>query len=208
MSFLWSVDGSKESLEKVEKFEKSRKREVELSQSDEESEVNKTPKLEKKQGQKRPIERQDSDRSDQSEDLSKRSKISSNQRNEISSSLSSSLHKKRTANFDSDSDSESGKLAKPNKVAKSDLELTKNDNDVSEVDSSNSKLKFSADLSPKKILQSANLNSEESDSESEECEKVETKPKKNVILDAKALKEDQEKSEERGKKLLEAFDDE
>jgi len=31
--------------------------------------------------------------------------------------------------------------------------------------------------------------------------------KKDVITDAKALLADQEKSEERGKKLLEAFDD-
>merc|ERR1712083_1283130 len=89
MSFLWSV-------EKL--LEKSRKREISPDNSDTEIEVEKkTPKVEKK-GLKRPIE---SEKSDLSDDEVKRSKCS-NTRNEITSSLSSSVQKKkRSANFDS-----------------------------------------------------------------------------------------------------------
>ena len=75
--------------------------------------------------------------------------------------------------------------------------------------------KFSKVVSPKKNLKHVSLEKEAAgDSNSEDLDNLEEGEKtdkllvkKDVITDAKALLADQEKSEERGKKLLEAFDD-
>ena len=78
--------------------------------------------------------------------------------------------------------------------------------------------KFSKVVSPKKknlkhvsIEKEAGDSNSENSEESDNLEKEEKTDKllvkKDVITDAKALLADQEKSEERGKKLLEAFDE-
>merc|ERR1712129_106087 len=167
--------------------------------------------------------------SDQSEDEAKRTKCSSI-RNEISSSLSSSSQKKRTADsadFDSEDDGDEVDYA-PKKVLKSDETVKKTDETVEKTDEKADELmpvqkssttkskKFSKVVSPKKKnLKHVSIEKEAAgDSNSEESDNLEKGEKtdkllvkKDVITDAKALLADQEKSEERGKKLLEAFDD-
>merc|ERR1712008_422106 len=186
-----------------------------------------TPKTERK-NLKRPIA---SENSDQSEDEAKRTKCSSI-RNEISSSLSSSSQKKRTADsadFDSEDDGDEVDYA-PKKVLKSDETVKKTDETVEKTDEKAAELmpvqkssttkskKFSKVVSPKKknlkhvsIEKEAGDSNSENSEESDNLEKGEKTDKllvkKDVITDAKALLADQEKSEERGKKLLEAFDD-
>jgi len=179
-----------------------------------------TPKTEKK-NLKRPIA---SENSDQSEDEAKRTKCSSI-RNEISSSLSSSSQKKRTADsadFDSEDDGDEVDCA-PKKVLKSDETVKKTDETVEETDEKADELmpvqkssttkskKFSKVVSP---MKNVSIEKEAGDSNSEDLDNLEKGEetdkllvKKDVITDAKALLADQEKSEERGKKLLEAFDD-
>merc|ERR1712153_219538 len=113
-----------------------------------------TPKTERK-NLKRPIA---SENSDQSEDEAKRTKCSS-LRNEISSSLSSSSQKKKTADsadFDSEDDGDEVDYA-PKKVLKSDETVKKTDETVEKTDepmpvqkSSTTKSKFSKVVSPKK----------------------------------------------------------
>merc|ERR1712008_545626 len=188
-----------------------------------------TPKTEKK-NLKRPIA---SENSDQSEDEAKRTKCSSI-RNEISSSLSSSSQKKKrtadSADFDSEDDGDEVDYA-PKKVLKSDETVKKPDETVEKTDEKADELmpvqkssttkskKFSKVVSPKKKnLKHVSIEKEEAgDSNSENSEESDNLEKgektdkllvkKDVITDAKALLADQEKSEERGKKLLEAFDD-
>merc|ERR1712166_930180 len=182
-----------------------------------------TPKTERK-NLKRPIA---SENSDQSEDEAKRTKCSSI-RNEISSSLSSSSQKKRTADsadFDSEDDDDEVDYA-PKKVLKSDETVKKTDETVEETDEKADELmpvqkssttkskKFSKVVSPKKKnLKHVSIEKEAGDSNSENSESDNLEKgektdkllvKKDVITDAKALLADQEKSEERGKKLLEA----
>merc|ERR1711962_1339735 len=213
MSFLWSVENSSE---------KSRKREISPDNSDTEIEIEKkTPKVEKK-GLKRPIETENTDNSD---DEIKRSKNSSI-RNEIASSLSSSVQKKkRSADFDSDNSDDEVDSA-PKKVLKAETEVDSGKSTVEEENSvklttvesspkiASTKLKFSRQLSPQKIVQSLSREKEEEEKSMSKSETVSNLDeenkllvKKNVITDAKALLADQEKSGERGKKLLEAFDD-
>merc|ERR1711935_1327595 len=150
-------------------------------------------------------------------------------RNEISSSLSSSSQKKKrtadSADFDSEDDCDEVDCA-PKKVLKSDETVKKTDETVEETDekadelmpvqkSSTKSKKFSKVVSPKKNLKHVSIEKEAAgDSNSEESDNLEKGEKtdkllvkKDVITDAKALLADQEKSEERGKKLLEAFDD-
>merc|ERR1712223_1562741 len=202
ISFLWST---------VQTTEKSRKREKSPVNSDSEPEAveKKTPKVEKK-GQKRPIE---SENSGEIDDEIKRSKSSTSTRNEITSSLSSSVQKKRSANFDSDdSDSDVVDTA-PKKVLKSTTveEETENKAEIELIPTR--KLLFSKQLSPKKILKHISIEEDEEEKESSKLDNdidLDTNKllvKKDVFTDAKALLADQEKSEERGKKLLEAFDD-
>jgi len=213
MSFLWSVE---------KKSEKSRKREISPDNSDAESEVEKkTPKVEKK-GLKRPIE---SEKSDKSDDEAKRIKNSST-RNEITSSLSSSVQKKkRSANFDSDDEDDDQVDFAPKKVLKSETEIESEKPVKPEVEENSveliptverTKLKFSRQLSPQKILKNISLEEKEeqksTSSKSDNFSSLEDDQnklieKKDIITDAKALLADQEKTEERGKKLLEAFDD-
>merc|ERR1712088_296800 len=142
-----------------------------------------TPKTERK-NLKRPIA---SENSDQSEDEAKRTKCSSI-RNEISSSLSSSSQKKRTADsadFDSEDDGDEVDCA-PKKS------------------STTKSKKFSKVVSP---MKNVSIEKEAGDSNSEDLDNLEKGEetdkllvKKDVITDAKALLADQEKSEERGKK--------
>merc|ERR1712223_1334082 len=200
ISFLWST---------VQTTEKSRKREKSPVNSDSEPEAveKKTPKVEKK-GQKRPIE---SENSGEIDDEIKRSKSSTSTRNEITSSLSSSVQKKRSANFDSDdSDSDVVDTA-PKKVLKSNTTIEEETENKAEVELiPTRKLIFSKQLSPKKILKHISIEEEEESSELDNNIDLDTNKllvKKDVFTDAKALLADQEKSEERGKKLLEAFDD-
>ena len=155
-----------------------------------------------------------------------------NFRNEISSSLSSSSQKKKrtadSADFDSEDDGDEVDCA-PKKVLKSDETVKKTDETVEKTDekadelmpvqkSSTKSKKFSKVVSPKKknlkhvsIEKEAGDSNSENSEESDNLEKGEKTDKllvkKDVITDAKALLADQEKSEERGKKLLEAFDD-
>merc|ERR1711899_112907 len=199
MSFLWST---------VQTTEKSRKREKSPVNSDTEPDAveKKTPKVEKK-GQKRPIE---SENTGEIDDEIKRSKSSTSTRNEITSSLSSSVQKKRSANFDSDdSDSDVVDTA-PKKVLKSTT-AEETEEKKAEVELiPTRKLIFSKQLSPKKILKHISIEEEEESSELDNNTILDTNKllvKKDVFTDAKALLADQEKSEERGKKLLEAFDD-
>merc|ERR1712088_1287550 len=161
-----------------------------------------TPKTERK-NLKRPIA---SENSDQSEDEAKRTKCSSI-RNEISSSLSSSSQKKRTADS-ADFDSEET-------VKKTDETVEETDEKADELmpvqkSSTTKSKKFSKVVSP---LKHVSIEKEAGDSNSEDLDNLEKGEetdkllvKKDVITDAKALLADQEKSEERGKKLLEAFD--
>merc|ERR1712088_13432 len=165
-----------------------------------------TPKTERK-NLKRPIA---SENSDQSEDEAKRTKCSSI-RNEISSSLSSSSQKKRTADsadFDSEDDGDEVDCA-PKKVLKSDETVEETDEKADELmpvqkSSTTKSKKFSKVVSPLKHVsiekEAGDSNSEDSDNleKGEETDKLLVK--KDVITDAKALLADQEKSEERGKK--------
>ena len=132
-------------------------------------------------------------------------------RNEITSSLSSSVQKKRSANFDSDdSDSDVVDTA-PKKVLKSTTTIEEETENKAEVELiPTRKLIFSKQLSPKKILKHISIEEKEESSELDNNIDLDTNKllvKKDVFTDAKALLADQEKSEERGKKLLEAFDD-
>ena len=120
------------------------------------------------------------------------------------------MEKKRSANFDSDdSDSDVVDTA-PKKVLKSTTveEETENTEEAELIPTR--KLIFSKQLSPKKILKHISIEEEEESSELDNNTILDTNKllvKKDVFTDAKALLADQEKSEERGKKLLEAFDD-
>ena len=119
--------------------------------------------------------------------------------------MSSSVKKKRSANFDSDDSDEDVVDTAPKKVLKS-TDVEKEETVVELIPTR--KLIFSKQLSPKKILKHISI--EEEEKESSELDNFDTNKllvKKDVFTDAKALLADQEKSEERGKKLLEAFDD-
>merc|ERR1712166_733755 len=166
-----------------------------------------TPKTERK-NLKRPIA---SENSDQSEDEAKRTKCSSI-RNEISSSLSSSSQKKRTADsadFDSEDDDDEVDYA-PKKVLKSDETVKKTDEKADELmpvqkSPTTKSKKFSKVVSPKKKnLKHVSIEKEAGDSNSENSESDNLEKgektdkllvKKDVITDAKALLADQEKSE-------------
>ena len=121
----------------------------------------------------------------------------------ITSSLSSSVKKKRSANFDSDDSDEDVVDTAPKKVLKStDVEKEETVELIP-----TRKLIFSKQLSPKKILKHISIEEEKESSELDNFDTNKLLVKKDVFTDAKALLADQEKSEERGKKLLEAFDD-
>merc|ERR1712166_1614995 len=158
-----------------------------------------TPKTERK-NLKRPIA---SENSDQSEDEAKRTKCSSI-RNEISSSLSSSSQKKRTADsadFDSEDDDDEVDYA-PKKVLKSDETVKKTDEKADELmpvqkSPTTKSKKFSKVVSPKKKnLKHVSIEKEAGDSNSENSESDNLEKgektdkllvKKDVITDAKAL---------------------
>ena len=128
----------------------------------------------------------------------KRSKLL-NERNEISSSLSSSQLRKRTAARFEDHE-EAGEDETDAKKLKSDVSSLKSQ--VSTPSNIKAKLNFSKDLSPKKLLKKhLTLTSNNED------DSAAPKETKEIYNDAKALEADQKKSEERGQKLLEAFDD-
>merc|ERR1711956_130306 len=106
----------------------------------------------------------------------------------------------------------------PKKVLKSEKTDEKADDLMPVQKSSTKSKKFIKVVSPKKknlkhvsIEKEAGDSNSENSEESDNLEKGEKTDKllvkKDVITDAKALLADQEKSEERGKKLLEAFDD-
>ena len=137
-----------------------------------------------KKATKRPIESHLSEE----ESESKKSKNVQAERNEISCSFSSSTVKKRQADFADDSDQEQEKGVKKLKedvVGSSKSPLKRH-------------LKFEAELSPKKMLkhlQKSVAKEEYNDSTKE------------LISDIEAFKADQERSEERGRKLMQAFEE-
>ena len=67
-------------------------------------------------------------------------------------------------------------------------------------------LKFESEISPKKMLK--NVQHSVQTSSSDTSEKKSNVEEKELISDLKAFEADQEKSEERGRRLMQAFDDE
>merc|ERR1712062_41185 len=144
-----------------------------------------------KRAAKRPIE------SEEIEIETKKSK-SAQKRNEIASSLSSSAVKKRQAedlSSESDDESQTKKLKEDNE---SDQQLPLKQNSLKR------QLKFESELSPKKMLKNVQHSVQTSSSDNENKNNVE---EKELISDLKAFKADQERSEERGRRLMQAFDD-
>ena len=162
-----------------------------------------TNKSELKRAAKRPIESEDEDQKIET----KKSK-SAQKRNEIASSLSSSAVKKRQADdliksSESDDESQTKKLKEDNSEEnESDQQLPLKQNPLKR------QLKFESELSPKKMLKnvqhSVQASSSSSDIPHENKNNVE---EKELISDLKAFKADQERSEERGRRLMQAFDD-
>merc|ERR1712062_887019 len=148
-----------------------------------------------KRAAKRPIE------SEEIEIETKKSK-SAQKRNEIASSLSSSAVKKRQAedlSSESDDESQTKKLKEDNSEEnKRDQQLPLKQNPLKR------QLKFESELSPKKMLKNVHHSVQTSSSDNENKNNVE---EKELISDLKAFKADQERSEERGRRLMQAFDD-
>ena len=160
-----------------------------------------TNKSELKRAAKRPIESEEEDQKIET----KKSK-SAQKRNEIASSLSSSAVKKRQADdlitsSESDDESQTKKLKEDNsEESESDQQLPLKQNPLKR------QLKFESELSPKKMLKNVqhSVQASSSDIPHENKNNVE---EKELISDLKAFKADQERSEERGRRLMQAFDD-
>ena len=160
-----------------------------------------TNKSELKRAAKRPIESEEEDQKIET----KKSK-SAQKRNEIASSLSSSAVKKRQADdliksSESDDESQTKKLKEDNSEEnESDQQLPLKQNPLKR------QLKFESELSPKKMLKNVqhSVQTSSSDIPHENKNNVE---EKELISDLKAFKADQERSEERGRRLMQAFDD-
>ena len=157
-----------------------------------------TNKSELKRAAKRPIESEEEDQKIET----KKSK-SAQKRNEIASSLSSSAVKKRQADdliksSESDDDESQTKKLKKSEENESDQQLPLKQNPLKR------QLKFESELSPKKMLKNVQHSVQTSSSDNENKNNVE---EKELISDLKAFKADQERSEERGRRLMQAFDD-
>merc|ERR1712062_871744 len=125
---------------------------------------------------------------------------SAQKRNEIASSLSSSAVKKRQAedlSSESDDESQTKKLKEDNSE-ENDQQLPLKQNPLKR------HLKFESELSPKTMLKNVQHSVQTSSSDNENKNNVE---EKELISDLKAFKADQERSEERGRRLMQAFDD-
>ena len=158
-----------------------------------------TNKSELKRAAKRPIESEEEDQKIET----KKSK-SAQKRNEIASSLSSSAVKKRQADdlsSENDDESQTKKLKEDNSEENEsdDQQLPLKQNPLKR------QLKFESELSPKKMLK--NVQHSVQTSSSEQNENKNNVEEKELISDLKAFKADQERSEERGRRLMQAFDD-
>ena len=200
MSFLWSAekspksDGEKSPVAKKPKdsFEKESGNNEEVAQSENKADdkvaATKKSDIDAKKATKRPIESNLSEE----ETESKKSKSVQAERNEIACSLSSSTVKKRQADFtNDDSDVEQGqgvKKLKKDMVGSCSKSPLKN-------------LKFESELSPRNMLKhlQTSVAKKESTDDSDTT--------KELITDIDAFKADQERSEERGRKLMEAFEE-
>ena len=186
MSFLWSSNSP--STEMKEKSDEETKSKIVTKE---------TNKSELKRAAKRPIESEEEDQKIET----KKSK-SAQKRNEIASSLSSSAVKKRQAedlSSESDDESQTKKLKEDNSEEnESDQQLPLKQNPLKR------QLKFESELSPKKMLKNVQHSVQTSSSDNENKNNVE---EKELISDLKAFKADQERSEERGRRLMQAFDD-
>ncbi len=227
MAFLWSITSSDKEKTKIPSHD------PEESTSEKESDVKKDgddfdKKSDVKKSVKRPLTTSDSEDNDdpgsetEAPKCSKKSKTTnSSSRNEIASSLSSSIivnpSKKRSANDDIAPESKE-------KRTKPDLEEDEDEGNDSEVQTQNVESKvsprtkrkraqedlvFSDDLSPKKIFKDL---IDKKRRESVECNEKDEKgdadenPVKE-ISDINDLKEDQARAKARADHLLEAFDD-
>ena len=194
MSFLWSSNSP--STEMKEKSDEEPKSKIVTKEAVEASLTNKS---ELKRAAKRPIESEEEDQKIET----KKSK-SAQKRNEIASSLSSSAVKKRQAedlSSESDDESQTKKLKEDNSEEnESDQQLPLKQNPLKR------QLKFESELSPKKMLKNVqhSVQTSSSDIPHENKNNVE---EKELISDLKAFKADQERSEERGRRLMQAFDD-
>ena len=193
MSFLWSSNSP--STEMKEKSDEEPKSKIVTKEAVEASSL--TNKSELKRAAKRPIESEEEDQKIET----KKSK-SAQKRNEIASSLSSSAVKKRQAedlSSESDDESQTKKLKEDNSEEnESDQQLPLKQNPLKR------QLKFESELSPKKMLKNVQHSVQTSSSDNENKNNVE---EKELISDLKAFKADQERSEERGRRLMQAFDD-
>ena len=190
MSFLWSSNSP--STEMKEKSDEEPKSKIVTKEAVEASLTNKS---ELKRAAKRPIESEEEDQKIET----KKSK-SAQKRNEIASSLSSSAVKKRQAedlSSESDDESQTKKLKEDNSE-ENDQQLPLKQNPLKR------QLKFESELSPKKMLKNVQHSVQTSSSDNENKNNVE---EKELISDLKAFKADQERSEERGRRLMQAFDD-
>ena len=182
-----------------EKSDEETKSKIVTKEAVEASQSPLTNKSELKRAAKRPIESEDEDQKIET----KKSK-SAQKRNEIASSLSSSAVKKRQADdliksSESDDESQTKKLKEDNSE-ESDQQLPLKQNPLKR------QLKFESELSPKKMLKNVqhSVQTSSSDIPHENKNNVE---EKELISDLKAFKADQERSEERGRRLMQAFDD-
>ena len=187
MSFLWSSNSP--STEMKEKSDEEPKSKIVTKEAN---------KSELKRAAKRPIESEEEDQKIET----KKSK-SAQKRNEIASSLSSSAVKKRQAedlSSESDDESQTKKLKEDNSEEnESDQQLPLKQNPLKR------QLKFESELSPKKMLKNVQHSVQTSSSDiPHENKNLE---EKELISDLKAFKADQERSEERGRRLMQAFDD-
>ena len=198
MSFLWSSNSPSTNSMK-EKSDEEPKSKIVTKEAVEASSL--TNKSELKRAAKRPIESEEEDQKIET----KKSK-SAQKRNEIASSLSSSAVKKRQADdliksSESDDESQTKKLKEDNSEEnESDQQLPLKQNPLKR------QLKFESELSPKKMLKNVqhSVQTSSSDIPHENKNNVE---EKELISDLKAFKADQERSEERGRRLMQAFDD-
>merc|ERR1712029_1022491 len=195
MSFLWSSNSP--STEMKEKSDEEPKSKIVTKEAVEASLTNKS---ELKRAAKRPIESEEEDQKIET----KKSK-SAQKRNEIACSLSSSAVKKRQADdliksSESDDDESQTKKLKEDNSEESDQQLPLKQNPLKR------QLKFESELSPKKMLKNVqhSVQTSSSDIPHENKNNVE---EKELISDLKAFKADQERSEERGRRLMQAFDD-
>ena len=201
MSFLWSVNdsdlppkevsSSKDEKSKITEDQNTKKRKIPLEIDVESASKMAKESLVKENGDKKSNLKRALEKTPDTASASPNVKKSKN--NEISSSLSSSSNSSQILEISSNSKSQ---------------EIPEEDSEKPSISSRKRKaLVFPKDLSPKKMLKDLSVSTPEKVNSRKNSEKDVPEDNVEIISDLKAYNADQEKSMERGKELLKAFED-